>query len=215
MAPRTQPRSGSAGKLPWSVSLTGHRKLGLGASSPHRLGAHPAPSRCHADDWIPVQRAALSLRGAGCHPTAPPPTPGILTHYPSWSPRPARRGGEGGLGHLWNRAGEGLSSWALPCARAPGKRTGPAFLRGPAPTWVWARACVLARGVALPLLKQGLPGLRPRRAGQRLRPDQLPAPGLGGGRWRPRCHQGWAEERENPRVGNIPAHSGPGPPSPQ
>ena len=133
MAPRTQPRSGSAGKLPWSVSLTGHRKLGLGASSPHRLGPHPAPSRCHADDWIPVQRPALSLRGAGCHPTAPPPTLGILTHYPLWSPRPARRGGEGGLGHLWNRAGKGLSSWALPLRPAPGEEDWAGFPARPGP----------------------------------------------------------------------------------
>lgn len=116
MAPRTQPRSGSAGKLPWSVSLTGHRKLGLGASSPHRLGPHPAPSRCHADDWIPVQRPALSLRGAGCHPTAPAPgnpNPLPLVVSPS---RQARRGGRPGAPLEQGRRGALIMGPAL----APG-----------------------------------------------------------------------------------------------
>lgn len=76
---------------------------------------------------------------------------------------------------------------------------------------------VLARGVLLPLLKQGLPGLRPRRAGQRLRPHQLPAPGLGrgwrrGGWGRPgrRC-QGWAEERTTCQEHQAPTASAPHP----
>lgn len=46
-----------------------------------------------------------------------------------------------------------------------------------------AGVSLLASCVLLPLLKQCLPGLRSRSAGQRLRPYQLPAPGLQGGRW--------------------------------
>lgn len=86
---------------------------------------------------------------------------------------------------------------------------------GPGPTL--GQVSVLACGVLLPLLKQGLPGLRPRRAGQRLRPHQLPAPGLGRGqRWggwgRPgrRC-QGWAEERTTCQEHQAPTDSAPHP----
>lgn len=88
---------------------------------------------------------------------------------------------------------------------------------------VWGPVSILAHCILFPLLKQGLPGLRTRRAGQRLGPHQLPAAlplpmGLSGG-WGLRgwgrlgwCHQSRAEERtaeSETEVQPSLAHAGP------
>lgn len=181
---RTQPRSGSAGTLPGSVSPTGHRKLGLGCPR-HAGGAPPCTQQMSCCPRDPVRRPGCLQGGRGVTPQPPRnPNPRPTTPRPAQKPRDTGEAGEGSWAPL-----EGGARGALVMG-APSPCCAPL-----APTWLWAWPSVPAPRVPLPLLKQGLPGLRPRRARQRLRPDQLPAPGLGAG-WRgPGRRRGWAEER--------------------